>query len=76
MNALLRTAHLKEILSWHTNMHFKGTNTLPYWCQNIIFFILEPGKISDTLTLMWSLGHTFDITFIAGNQKMRTHYVK
>lgn len=37
MNALLRTAHLKEILSWHTNMHFKWTNTLPYWCQNIFF---------------------------------------
>lgn len=37
MNALLRTPHLKEILSSHTNMDFKWSNTRPYWCQNIIF---------------------------------------
>lgn len=50
MNTLLRTDTWKT--SWaDTNTHFKWINTLPYQCQNIIFFILELGNISDTLIL-------------------------
>lgn len=37
INVLLRTPHFKEILTRHSNMHYKCSNALPEWCQNIIF---------------------------------------
>lgn len=57
---LLKTPHFKEIQSRHSNMTYKCSSALPSWCQNIIFHPRIWKNLRQT-------------TFVAGNQKMRTH---
>lgn len=52
INVLLRTPHFKEILTRHSNMHYKCSNALPELVSKHYFLILEFGKISDKQHLL------------------------